>query len=484
MPSYDVIIIGGGIAGLAAAKELSRARRSFVVLEAKPRLGGRVWTVHNDYCHPIEMGAEFIHGRPPEIFDVVDDGRLRVIEGREGHMSVDNGRRLQSPGDENPFSQQQKVMTALHRKAMQMDESFADFASELVTNTPELAGAIFSTKQYVEGYNASDAEQVSIQWLSLCENAADAIDGDDMFRFVNGYSTLVTAFSSLLPEGSVLLNHRVDIIEWQSGNVTVQCSIPGPAIDIARLTDTEFPVPWKGQPATDPTAVQTHQPADAKHSTTLTLHGRCALITLPVGVLQASPDQENFVKFLPPLPPEKVGRGKIISGNAIRLILQFKHRFWEKRKLSDDTSLEKLNFLHCAGSEFSIFWTQLPVRAPLLVCWIGGRNAEAGLSLSLAELTARALQSLSSAFKLDLLELENELETAHYHDWHSDPFARGAYSYVAAGGMDGPAALAATLDSTLFFAGEATDTEGFSATVHGAIRTGQRAAREILTILP
>ena len=74
------------------------------------------------------------------------------------------------------------------------------------------------------------------------------------------------------------------------------------------------------------------------------------------------------------------------------------------------------------------------------------------------------------------------VEAAWMHDWVHDPFTRGAYSYSMVGGLDAPAALARPLAGTLFFAGEATDTEGATGTVHGAIASGQRAARQLLRV--
>jgi monoamine oxidase len=66
------------------------------------------------------------------------------------------------------------------------------------------------------------------------------------------------------------------------------------------------------------------------------------------------------------------------------------------------------------------------------------------------------------------------------HHWQQDPFARGAYSYVAVGGHGARRALAEPLDDTLFFAGEAADHEGEHGTVAGALRSGERAARQAL----
>jgi monoamine oxidase len=72
------------------------------------------------------------------------------------------------------------------------------------------------------------------------------------------------------------------------------------------------------------------------------------------------------------------------------------------------------------------------------------------------------------------------LESLYYHDWYGDPFAGGAYSYIPVGGLEAAGLLAAPVADTLFFAGEATNTEGHQGTVHGAIATGLRAAREII----
>jgi len=74
-------------------------------------------------------------------------------------------------------------------------------------------------------------------------------------------------------------------------------------------------------------------------------------------------------------------------------------------------------------------------------------------------------------------------DQAYVHDWQSDPFARGAYSYVRVGGEGARERLAQPLAGTLFFAGEATNVAGEAGTVSGALQTGERAAREVLRSL-
>jgi monoamine oxidase len=76
--------------------------------------------------------------------------------------------------------------------------------------------------------------------------------------------------------------------------------------------------------------------------------------------------------------------------------------------------------------------------------------------------------------------LRERLAASYVADWHADPFARGAYSYVPVGGLDAMKQLAQPVKDTMFFAGEATHHEGQSGTVSAALATGYRAAREVL----
>jgi monoamine oxidase len=80
--------------------------------------------------------------------------------------------------------------------------------------------------------------------------------------------------------------------------------------------------------------------------------------------------------------------------------------------------------------------------------------------------------------------LEEHLDAWHLHNWASDPFARGGYSYVRVGGVDAPAELGAPVEDTLFFAGEATDVLGRAGTVQAALGSGKRAADEVIAHLP
>jgi monoamine oxidase len=91
-----------------------------------------------------------------------------------------------------------------------------------------------------------------------------------------------------------------------------------------------------------------------------------------------------------------------------------------------------------------------------------------------------ALRTLATLLHIGLEQLAQLLDAAYFHDWQTNPFSRGAYSYDAVSSDDAQQTLATPVENTLFFAGEATDTTGHNGTVHGAIASGRRAAREIL----
>ncbi len=79
--SADVLIVGAGAAGLAAAHELSVKGFNVLVLEARNRIGGRINThFDSESPAPIEFGAEFVHGKPPEIFKIVERTRVELRE--------------------------------------------------------------------------------------------------------------------------------------------------------------------------------------------------------------------------------------------------------------------------------------------------------------------------------------------------------------------------------------------------------------------
>jgi monoamine oxidase len=152
---------------------------------------------------------------------------------------------------------------------------------------------------------------------------------------------------------------------------------------------------------------------------------------------------------------------------------------WDEK--GEAVSFHDAGFFHCPDAPLPTWWTQLPLRAPLLVGWAGGPRADrirsAGHNSQF--IIDEAITSLARIFNVSPEKISEQLVESYFHDWANDPFAGGAYSYVPVNGLDAQQTLSQPVDDKLFFAGEATAV-GHIGTVHGAIQSGQRAAAEIL----
>ena len=142
------------------------------------------------------------------------------------------------------------------------------------------------------------------------------------------------------------------------------------------------------------------------------------------------------------------------------------------------THMQQMRFLFAPGMTPQTFWTQHPSGAPMLVGWAGGPKADAIQDGN--QMLAQALRSLERIFSLAVHSLDAKLRNWYMHEWQSDPYTLGAYSYAPIGAVDCSATMAEPVDNTLFFAGEHTDITGHWGTVHGALRSGLRAAQQVL----
>src|SRR6185312_16132661 len=126
MPN-DVLIIGAGAAGLSAALELSRAGVRVEILEARDRVGGRMFTLHDAMLnHHIELGAEFVHGLAPEIWLPVQQHNLKVTEVHGDLWCSIDGKLDRC----NFFAKADKILSAMDDDfgdQNKSDESFLDF---------------------------------------------------------------------------------------------------------------------------------------------------------------------------------------------------------------------------------------------------------------------------------------------------------------------------------------------------------------------
>jgi monoamine oxidase len=434
----EVIVIGGGVAGLAAACELAAAGIKVTLLEARGRLGGRAFTEQCDsFPIPIELGAEFIHGKPPELLAVLEGAKLTFCDVSEHHWFIDQGVLTRS------VDFWDKVMELMgHMSVDKPDQSFREFVNSW-PDDPESRKAKAAVLTFVEGFHAARPERIGVHGLIKAIEAEQEIDGERSFRMLSGYSGLVQWLREQAESrgANIHVNTIVKEIHWKPQDVAVICT----------------------------------SGADQR-----TFRATAVVITLPLSVLQAS-----AVLFVPELPAEKQ---KAISGlemgQVVKITFQFRTRFWESLHLKGlNDSLSELGFLHDPELMFPTWWTLLPVRAPFLIGWVGGPKAEILLQRDQESVLQEALASLSHLLNVPLDFLQREFQAGYFHNWQEDEFSLGAYAYVSVNGLPLQESLAKPLANTLFFAGEATSV-GHIGTVHGALHSGQRAAREILAQLP
>ena len=446
-----VVIIGAGISGLAAAAKLAESGVHVTILEARNRIGGRILTEHGKASSvPIELGAEFIHGLAPEIIEPLQQINEPITEVEGDNWCVNNGRMSKC----DFFGQVDKILEKM--SADEPDQSFLEFLDRSFPSTrdnPSLEEAKRHAIGYVTGFNAADPAQVGVHWLVRGMEAEERIHGQRAFRAMNGYRRLVEFYLKKLGDSGVAvkMNTIVRRVDWKRGHVEV---------------------------ATNP--VESKQAASRK------VTAAKALITLPLGVLKAPRLEPGAVTFTPALPGRKFHAiERLEMGKVMRVVLEFRHRFWETMTPSrgDDKTLSDMSFLFSDDEWFPTWWTTEPRKSPIITGWAPFHAGERLSGQSESFVIDQALSALSRLLHVTPTKLQKEFVAAHYHDWQADPFSRGAYSYGKVGADGAQQALAAPVENTLFFAGEATDATGNNGTVHGAIASGQRAAAEILGAL-
>jgi monoamine oxidase len=435
----DVIVIGAGASGLAAARKLCGSDLRVLVLEARDRIGGRIHTIRpGGSLLPIELGAEFVHGTPTETWDIIRAGHLAACDVTDTHWFLHDRTLSQDP---TFWDDIQSVLGRLDQ-IKEPDLSFSEFLKRYCTDVSPRAKEM--SLAFVEGFDAADPHRASARGLAEEQEASGDIEEDRTFRLLEGYDRVIDWLAAGLDpaRATLRLNTIVSEIDWQRGTATV------------RATSGQLQQKW---------------------------HAKRVLVTLPLGVLKAGKSESGAVRFDPPLADKRDAMTRLEMGSVVKTILQFRNAFWETERFStlkEGQSLQDAGFFHARGPLVFTWWTMLPVRTPMLVGWSGGPPAARLSHRPPADMINDALASLGQFFGLDPANLSDRLERAMVADWQADPFSRGAYSYTAVGGKDARAVLAKAVEGTLYFAGEATH-EGQSGTVAGAIASGYRAAEEI-----
>lgn len=420
--AHDVLIIGAGMAGLAAANSLASSGLRVLLLEAQHHIGGRVLT-RRIGDQVVELGAEFVHGRPPELWSLIEEAGL-VAREREGtRLSFHHGALSGDTEMDDAFQPLEDLKTFSGP-----DLSFAEYLNRRPLS-PEQRGALIG---YVEGFNAADHRQISVASLAAQQQAEDAVDGSRLYHVVGGYDQIAHYLARRIAArgGSIRLGERAREIRWRSGRVNVL------------TVNGSFTAPQ-------------------------------AVVAVPLGVLQS-----ERILISPRPEATLAAAAELRMGNVCRFTLLFRERFWAG--LAPQPALADLSFLFAFDQVPPVWWTPHPESGNSITGWIGGPRSAALAALEPRDLGRLACETLARIFSIDAHEAQQQLLGCYTHNWQNNPFILGAYSYVAAGAMDASRRMTEPLADTLYFAGEHTDVTGHWGTVHAAIRSGLRAARQIL----
>lgn len=429
--NVDVVVIGAGLAGLAAAREAAANGHTVAVLEARDRIGGRVWTTHDrGHTHPIEFGAEWIGNSGP------------VRELLEAHgaslFHADGNHWIRTPHGVQQMDELEDVTGPILDRLRALVSRRPDDLS--LREALELCCADVSQNDrrtftgYIEGFHAADPSLVSTRWLLEVESSQSA--DASMIRCDDGNRLIAESIArSLGLRVSLLLGHVVTQVRWSRGNVTVE----------ARNADGSMSV-----------------------------RARKVIVTVPLALLAAPPDEQGAIAFDPPLHRLHDALSTMQTGHVMRLTFVFRHAFW-----MDSEELRDLLFVQKFDERVPTFWRGDPLGAPVLIGWAAGPQARQLDGVRGVALRDLALASLSATLGVSSELVDRELVSWHFHDWSADPFARGAYSYAGVGGGDAWQTLSQPIDDTVWIAGEGAAGGGRNATMDGAMESGTAAGRAV-----
>ena len=417
----DLLVVGAGISGLAVARAAANKGLKVIVLEARDRIGGRIFT---DYSlgWPLDLGASWIHGVSGNpITQLARDFRLDLLP-----TNTNNHWRFRSNGtvsrsDAELDTQFDGLMTNVDLlRGQRQDNGRPDVSVQqgidaAMSNKPLDDALSYAINSNIEHAYGADASQLSLYHY----DQGGSFGGADVI-FPRGYGQIA---ANLALGQDVRMGQVVQRIDYSGRTVRITSS----------RGDFEAPR---------------------------------AVVTLPLGVLKS-----NTVTFNPGLPAKKLQAIRQLGSGALnKCFLRFPKAFWPKEP-------DLIGYISNRKGEWAEWLNvQRYLGEPILMGFNAGTFGAQVEKLSNPDVTASAMRALRDMFGSGIPDPTTSLMTR----WGSDPFARGTFSYAAVNATgDEYDALAEPINARLYFAGEATHRD-YPATVHGAYLSGLREAERIL----
>jgi len=425
----DTIVIGAGIAGVTAARLLQAGGQRVVVLEARDRVGGRMWT-DRTAGFSVDRGASWIHGLTDNpLTELVAELGMDAVEFTVGSYQA-GGRPIADFDEEHRRFDADETrrwladIDAADELLLQASaasapgETYADVSERAIAASGfdglRAARVRAFHRHRTEEQCGTDIDRVAAHGLD-----EDAIDGDEVI-FPGGYDVLPRSLAAGL---DIRLGQQVVAVKWSEAGVRVKTL--SDVFEAARV-----------------------------------------VVTVPLGVLKA-----GGIRFAPELPEVVAGPiERLGMGVFDKVFLRFAERFWEDGVYAIRQHGEP-------GFPWHSWYDVSAVSGePMLLTFAGGDWARRIEAMDDDAIVASAMQGLRANYGDAVPD-----PIAHWITrWGADEFSLGSYSYVAAGASHADHdALATPVGGVLHFAGEAAWSTD-PATVHGALLSGHRAAERIL----
>ncbi|XP_075975022.1 lysine-specific histone demethylase Su(var)3-3 isoform X2 [Anticarsia gemmatalis] len=504
-----VIIIGAGVSGLAAARQLQSFGCEVVILEGRDRVGGRIVTYRKG-PYVADLGAMVVTGlggNPVTTLSVQMNMELHKIKQkcplyeatgnqvpkhkdemveREFNRLLDATSYLSHQVDFNyyndtPVSLGQALEWVIKLQQKNVKHKQIQHLKAVITLQERLKTNINKMSDIKELLNSMKAEKDA-----LLAEKTKGLTGDAGILNEFNLRRLNREMKLLCTEYEVLVTHNTSIEDKLTQLETNPPSSVYLSVRDRQILDWHFAnLEFANATPLGNLSLKHWDQDDDFEFTGNHLTGDVVLCTLPLGVLKVAvanngQNQNNFVKFDPPLPDWKVAAIKRLGyGNLNKVVLCFERTFWDPSA----NLFGHVGTTTASRGELFLFWNLYS--APVLLALVAGEAAAVMENVTDDVIVGRCIAVLKSIFGHAAVPQPKECVVTR---WRADPFARGSYSFVAVGssGTDYDL-LAAPVpgspgENRLFFAGEHT-MRNYPATVHGAFLSGLREAGRLADLL-